>query len=169
MRRLLSLLLLPLMAVAACSSDEDFTPTEPSGPSIPTIGGTYSSDTMWRFELASAAGPQTFSCGGGITIANQLGTTFSGTFFFRDPSCAGVVGNVENGMLQTDGAVTFDLTVGGANPNFLTAAFGCTFVSGDRGLRGTLRNDQLAAEATTVMDCGTDGIVTLVLRLSGTR
>ena len=171
MRRILPLFLIVLAPLAACSTDEDFTPTEPGGPSIPTLGGTYSSDGMWRFDLSTAAGQNVFNCGGGVTITNQVGTSFSGIFFLRDPACAGVGGNLENGVYQTDGAVTFNLTVtiGGTSSNFITAAFGCTYVSGDQGLTGTLRNNQLEATSSTVMDCGSDGIVTLVMRLSGTR
>ena len=168
MRRLL--LLLPLLVFAACSSDEDFTPTTPPGPSIPTIGGTYSSQTMWRFNLTSPTQQTEFTCNGGLTIANQIGTNFSGTFFISDSNCSGSIisGSVVGGSLQSDGVVSFELTLPGPESTFMTAAFGCTFVSGDRVVTGTLVNNQLTGESRTVMNCS-DGQNTLVLRLSGTR
>jgi hypothetical protein len=168
MRRLLCLL--PVLLVwTGCSTSEDFTPSGPSGPSIPTIGGTYSSSTMWRFELASAAEQNTFTCAGGVTIATQVGNDFSGTFFIRDANCGDLGGNVTGGTLQSNGTVAFFLTVPQTDPNFITWAFGCTYVSGDRGVAGTLVGTQLDVQSRTVMDCGPDGQVTLVMRLSGTR
>jgi hypothetical protein len=167
MRRLL--LLLPLLLFAACSSDDDFTPTTPPGPSIPTIGGTYNSPTMWRLDRTTPGGPEQFVCSGGITIANQIGTNFSGSYFIADANCAsGVIsGALLGGTLQTDGAVSFELTLGSESP-FMSAVFGCTYVSGDRLVNGTIANNQLTAESRTVMDCP-DGQSTLVMRLSGTR
>lgn len=166
MRRLL--LILPLLAAAACSSDDDFTPPVAPGPSIPTIGGTYNSPSMWQFDFTSPEGQQVFSCAGGVTIANQVGTTFSGTFFIADPNCGNLSGAVASGIFDTTGAISFELTVDGSDPNFLTAAFGCTYVSGDRILSGTLIGTQLDVGARTVMTC-TEGQSTLVVRLSGAR
>ena len=59
MRRLLCVL--ALLFVAACDTDEDFNPTPPTGPSIPTIGGTYSSSTMWQFTQSPLG---VFNCAG---------------------------------------------------------------------------------------------------------
>ena len=168
MRRLLCLVF--LLLVAACSTDEDFTPTPPTGPSIPTIGGTYSSSMMWRFDLTSAAAPTGFNCAGGVTIANQVGTSFSGTFFINDTNCGNLTGTVTGGTFDVaTGAVSFELTSAGSDPNFITSAFGCTYVSGDRGVTGTLVGNQMDVRARTVMDCGPDGLVTLDLQISGTR
>ena len=167
MRRLLCVL--PLLFLVACDTDENFTPTPPSGPSIPTIGGTYSSPTMWRFDLTLASTPNGFNCAGGVTITNQVGVSFSGTFFIMDSGCGNLSGTVTGGTLDpATGAVSFELTSPGPDPNFITAAFGCTFVSGDRVVTGTLIGDQLDVRARTVMDCA-EGQATLDLHLSGTR
>lgn len=165
MRRLI--LILPLAAVLACSTDDDFTPIEPGGPTVPTIGGTYSSPTLWRFTKTGPS-PEEFICAGGVTIANQVGFSFSGTFFLSDPGCGNVSGNVAAGSFTTDGSITFELMVAGQDPNFLTAAFACSYVSGDRGVTGTLVGNQLDVQATTVIECQ-DGVHTLVTRVSGTR
>jgi hypothetical protein len=167
MRRLFSAVLI-LLCASSCSSDDDFTPTTPSGPSIPSIGGTYSSNNMWRFDLTSAGGPNLIECAGGLTVTTQVGTSFSGTFFIADPRCGNFGGTVVNGVLN-ETAVSFELTVSGADTNFMTSAFGCTFVSGDRLLTGTLISNQLAAEARIVMNCPNDGVVNLHLRLAGTK
>jgi hypothetical protein len=168
MRRLL--LLIPLVLTVACSSDEDFTPpTTPPGSSIPTIGGTYNSSTMWQLDRTTPTGPEQFICAGGITIANQIGTSFSGSFFLADANCApGVIsGSLVGGTLQAGGAVSFELTLGSESP-FMSAVFGCTYVSGDRIVNGTIVDNQLSAQSTTVMACQ-DGQSTVVMKLSGTR
>ena len=157
------------LGLAACSSNDDFTPTPPGAPTVPTIGGTYSAPEMWRLELTFPDQQVNFVCAGGITITSQVGTDFSGTFFIRDNSCGDIGGTVTEGTLDTDGRVTFGLTVPGTNTNFLTAAFGCTYVSGDQMVTGTLVGNQLQGEARTVMDCVPEGRGTLVLRLAGGR
>lgn len=166
MRRLLAMTL--ALALAACSGNDDFTPTQPGGPTVPTIGGTYSAPDMWRFELTLPDQQINLTCAGGITIATQVGNDFSGTFFIRDVNCGELGGTVTGGTLQNDGRVTFGLTVG-TDSNFITAAFNCTYVSGDQVVNGTLAGNQLQAEARTVMDCVPEGRGTLVLRLSGAR
>lgn len=167
MRRLL--LLLPLLLTLGCSTDDDFTPTDPGGGTfIPTIGGTYSSPTLWRFTKTGPT-PEEFICAGGITIANQVGFNFSGTFFLSDPGCGSFGGAVTGGSFTSEGTITFELAVeGSSDPNFLLAAFACTYVSGDRILTGTLVGSQLEVQATTVMECQ-NGVHTLVTRISGMR
>ena len=168
MRRLFSAVLI-LLSVTSCSSDDDFTPTTPSGPSIPSIGGTYSASPMWRFDLSGDPGPSQFLCAGGLTVTTQVGTSFSGTFFISDPNCGGGFGgSVVNGVLNGT-AVTFELTQTGADPFFMAAVFGCTYVSGDRVLTGTLVANRLEAQARIVMNCGDDGIVNLHLQVAGTK
>jgi hypothetical protein len=161
--------LITLICLTACSTDDDFTPVTPGGPTIPTIGGTYSSSTMWRFDYAPSTGSEIFTCAGGITISTQVGNDFSGTFFISDAGCGNLGGTVTGGQLQTDGTVTFNLTVEATDPNFLTWAFGCTYVSGDRGMTGTLTGNQLRTQARLVMDCPQDGRVNLFVQLDGTR
>jgi hypothetical protein len=164
------LLVIPLaLGLASCSSTDDFTPTPPGGPIIPSIGGTYSAPDMWRFELTSESAPINLACDGGVTIGTQVGNDFSGTFFIRDNTCGTVGGAVTEGVLQTNGAVSFGLTVEGTDSNFLTAAFGCTYVSGDRVVNGTIVGNQLQAEARTVMDCVPEGRSTLLVRLAGAK
>ncbi len=165
MRRLFSAVLI-LLCVSSCSSDDDFTPTTPSGPSIPSIGGTYSASPMWRFERTFTARNVTNLCAGGVTITTQVGTSFSGTFFVSDPNCGSFGGTVVNGVLNGT-AITFELATPGSD--FFVSTFGCTYVSGDRLLAGTLVSNQLEAQQRTVMDCGADGIANLHLQLAGTK
>ena len=122
---------------------------------------------MWRFDLST--GTQ-FLCAGGLTITTQVGTSFSGTFFISDPSCGsgGFGGSVVNGVLNGT-AVTFELTMAGTDPFFMASVFGCTYVSGDRILTGTLVSNRLEAQARIVMNCPDDGIVNMHLQLAGTK
>jgi hypothetical protein len=166
------LVLLPMILLIACtSSNDEFTPTTPSpGTTIPTIGGTYSSPAMWRFELTSAAEQSTLNCAGSLTIGTQIGDSFSGTFLILDNACgAAFSGVVAAGVYRTDGGVTFDLNFAETGTNFVAGAFGCTYASGDRSMTGTLIGTRLQAEARTELDCVPDGRVTQVMRLAGDR
>jgi hypothetical protein len=122
---------------------------------------------MWHFELSSDLGVEVFICAGSLTIGSQLGATFTGTFLIRDQNCGELRGTVTSGTLSPTGEVTFALNVSGPDPNLLTAAFGCTYVSGDQVVTGTLIESQLQAESRTVMDCVRGGRATMFLRLSG--
>ena len=169
MRRLISAVLI-LLCVSSCSSDDDFTPTTPSGPSIPSIGGTYSGSPMWRFDTTVASNGQNLvrPCVGGLTITTQVGTSFSGTFFISDPNCGGFGGTVVNGVLNGT-AVTFELTWADPDPFFMASVFDCTYVSGDRVVTGTLVSNRLEAQARLVMNCPAEGLVNLHLQVGGTK
>jgi hypothetical protein len=170
MHRLLLIVLLSL--VAACNSTEDFTPTEPSpGSTIPTIGGTYSSPTMWRFELVGASAQEVFSCAGSVTIGTQIADSFSGTFLIRDDACGGAfAGTMVNGIFRTDNTVGFELLFADGTLNFLASGVGCTYVSGDRILAGTLVGTRLEAQARTELDCPAPlGRATQTVRIDGNR
>ncbi|HET6277557.1 MAG TPA: hypothetical protein VFG08_02120 [Candidatus Polarisedimenticolia bacterium] len=170
MRRALTFaLLLPL--AMACDSDNGGTPAgPPTGPTIPTIGGTYSAGTMWQFEQVPVSGAATtvLTCSGGLTIASQLADSFSGTFFVQDATCGTASGGVTGGTLSTDGAVTFALTSATDASNFLLAAFGCTYVSGDTVMTGTITGNNLRARSSTRMTCPA-GEITLNVTIDGNR
>lgn len=171
MRRTLMTLLPVVALAAACSDNQSFTPTTPGGSTIPSIGGTYASPEMWRFERIpeSTGTPIALTCGGTLTIATQVATSFTGTFQVLEP-CGQIQGTVNSGTLRTDGAVTFGLGWSSPDPNFLTAAFGCTYVSGDTVLTGTISGNALQAQSTTVMECPSPGgRMTLNVRITGSR
>jgi hypothetical protein len=165
-------LALALILGSACNSDDGFVPTNPEGPSIPSIGGTYTSNTMWRFELTRASdGVQNLViCGGTFTVGTQVGTTFTGSWQLLDPACASLSGRVTDGTFTSTGAVTFGLSSGASDPNFLISAFACTYVSGDMVLTGTISANQLNAQSSTVLDCPQQGgRNTLAVRVTGAR
>jgi hypothetical protein len=171
MRRLCLIVL--MCALPACSNDETFDPTGPGGPTIPSIGGTFSSPDMYHFELTGGRN-QTLDCGGALTIGTQIATTFTGSFVISDQRCTGggsVGGSVTSGTFSTaDGTVSFGLTGSSTiEPNFLAAAHGCTYVSGDRLLTGTITATTIQAEARTVISCGTNGMVNVFTRVIGSR
>jgi hypothetical protein len=169
MRRLL--LLPALLLIASCNTNEDPTPTAPSpGNTIPTIGGTYSSPGMWRLELNLPDEQTVFMCAGSLTIGNQVGDNFSGSFLILDPNCGSPFrGDVVNGVYRSDGTVTFELTFSDASTNFITGAFGCAYVSGATAITGTLIDTRLEGEARTELDCGADGRASQLIRLGGNR
>ena len=170
--------LLPILALAAClacNSSDDFTPTEPSpGSSIPTLGGTYSSPTLWVFEFTPASGGRTITCAGTFTIATQVGESFNGTYQIADDACGGrFPGTFVNGVWRADTTVTFELLFADGTQNFLASAFGCTYVSGDRVMNGTLVGNHLEAQGRTEVDCPPTAVVsgraTQVVRIAGNR
>lgn len=165
MRRVCLLLL--LIALPACSSDETFDPVGPSGPTVPSIGGTFSSPNMFHIDFSGRQPP--FDCNGALTIGTQIATSFTGTFVISDPErCGGVSGTVTSGTFSTDGTISFALTSPGAEPLFVAAAFNCTYVSGDRLMTGTITATELRAESRTTVNCAT-GIQTVFARVAGTR
>ena len=173
MYRLLSILV--LLGSLACNGDDDFIPTEPSpGGSIPTIGGTYSSPTMWRFQLTSATDSDDFTCAGSLTIASQVGESFNGTYQIADEACGGrFAGTFINGVWRPDNTVTFEMQFAEGTANFLTSAFGCTYVSGDRVMNGTLVAGRLEGQTRTELTCNLVGShvgpTTQVVRVGGNR
>ena len=167
MRRVCLLFL--LIALPACSSDETFDPVGPSGPTVPSIGGTFSSPNMFHFELSDG---RLFDCNGALTIGTQIATTFTGSFVISDAErCGGVSGTVTSGTFSTDGTIAFALTSAGAEPVFVAAAFGCTYASGDRLMTGTLTANAttLQAESRTTINCANGVVLTVFARVAGTR
>jgi len=164
MRRVCLLLL--LIGLPACNSDETFDPVGPSGPTVPSIGGTFSSPNMFHFEVTDG---RVFDCNGALTIGTQIATSFSGTFVIADPErCGGISGTVTSGTFATDGTISFALTSAGAEPVFVASAFTCTYVSGDRLMTGTITATELRAESRTTINCST-GIQTVFARVAGSR
>jgi hypothetical protein len=161
-----------LLLAVACNSTENPAPTEPSpGSTIPTIGGTYSSDTMWRFELTGTGDQDTLVCAGSVTIGTQIADSFNGTFQIRDDSCGGLfAGTIVNGVLRTDNTVTFEPLFADGTLNLLASGVGCTYVSGDRVLNGTLIGTRLEAQGRTELDCPQPlGRTIQLVRVDGNR
>jgi hypothetical protein len=170
--------LLPILALAAClacNSGDDFTPTDPSpGSSIPTLGGTYSSPALWSFQLTTPSDTESFTCAGTFTIATQVGESFNGTYQIADDACGGrFAGTFINGVWRVDTTVTFELLFADGTLNFLAGAFGCTYVSGDRVMNGTIVGNRLEAQGRTELDCPATAIVagraSQVVRITGNR
>jgi hypothetical protein len=170
--------LLPILALVAslgCNSSDDFTPTEPSpGGSIPSIGGTYTSPTMWQFTLTAPTSTVSLTCAGSLTIATQIGESFNGTYLISDAACGQFAGTFANGVWRSDNTVTLELQFADGTMNFLAQLFGCTYVSGDRAMNGTLVGRQLDTQARTELDCNLSqsnliGRTTQVVRLAGNR
>lgn len=161
-----------LLLAAGCNSTENPTPTEPSpGSTIPTIGGTYSSPAMWRFELTGTGGQEAFSCAGSVTIGTQVADSFSGSFQIRDDACGGLfVGTIVNGVLRVDNTVSFEPLFADGTLNLLASGVGCTYVSGDRIMSGTLVGTRLEAQARTELECPQPlGRTIQIIRIDGNR
>lgn len=168
MRRVLFICLLALTACGGSS------PAGPSTPTLPQVAGTYTNGTaLWQYTLTRLSDNATvrLSCGGSMTLT-QAGSSLTGSFLQRDGDCADAPGSgsVVNGTLASDGGTAFQLQVSGADPNFITAVFGCVFVSGSSGMNGAITGRTLDASATLVMQCPLpDGRVSIVTRLVGNR
>lgn len=165
-------LLAVVLLAAACNSTDDPTPTDPSpGSTIPTIGGTYSSPTMWQFDLTGTGGQEAFTCAGSVTIGTQVADSFSGSFQIRDDACGGLFpGTIVNGVFRPNNTVAFEPLFADGTLNLLASAVGCTYVSGDRIMNGTLVGMRLEAQARTELDCPAPlGRTIQLVRIDGNR
>jgi hypothetical protein len=168
MRRLVPILMLaPLFACGGGS-----TPTQPTV-QYPAVAGVYINGTnlfQFTFTRLSDNAVGRLACGGSMTV-NQTGSALSGSFIQRDGDCASSspsAGTI-TGTLAADGGIAAQLTVPGADPNYLTSVFQCVLVSGGQGLNGAITGRTLDMTATIVMDCPADGRIRAVTRIVGTR
>jgi hypothetical protein len=169
MRRLLPVVVALLVIVSACGGGSS-SPTSPTTPSVPSIAVTYSSSAFWSFRFTHAVTGQsvTFTCPGSATI-QQTGSSFFGSFVMNaSSSCDASSGQIRSGQIAAGGAVSFDIFVPGADPNSFTALTGCTVISGDTLIRGSIQGVTLDASATAVLQCGSDRL-SLTMRTNGTR
>lgn len=146
-------------------------PTAPSGPTYPSISGSYSSSTFWSFRFTNVATGQsvTLTCPGSATI-QQNNSVFTGSFVMQsNADCDPSSGQIRSGQLATDGGVSFDIVIPGADPNGLTALTGCSVLSGDSLLRGSIRTGVLDTSASAVLGCPNNARISLTMRWLGYR
>ncbi|HEY7410739.1 MAG TPA: hypothetical protein VII13_08365 [Vicinamibacteria bacterium] len=130
--------LLALLALPRCS------PTTADG--FPEVTGTYVG--ILRVEFTEpATGTTTGQCPETLVITSQSGATVSGGFE-RGAPCAASAGPVR-GTLDQGGGVVLDFE----DTQGFQGFSGCTYVSGDRSWRGTLRDDELDIALSAVLSC----------------
>lgn len=155
------------LTLTACGGSS---PTAPQGPQYPQIGGTYSSGSFWSFQFTNVRTGQSFTaaCPGSATLS-QNNSQFSGSFLMNSTAtCNASSGQIRSGQVATDGGVSFDLFVPGADPNALTALTGCVVASGDTLIRGSIQTGRLDASSSAVLWCGSETI-NVTMRLLGFR
>jgi hypothetical protein len=157
------------LLLTACGSSS---PTAPSGPTFPAVAGVYrNGNAIFQYTLVRLSDNATarLSCGGSVTLT-QASNVIGGTFISRDGDCETPSSGVINGgRLNADGGVSFNLNVSGADPNYLTAAFGCVGLSASDGWAGAINGASLDVSATLVMDCPVDGRIQATLAIHGVR
>lgn len=159
-----------LLLASGCGGSSG-SPTAPSAPSAPAISGAYSSSTFWSFRFANVATGQsiTITCPGSATI-QQSGSTFTGSFIMQSSAdCDPSSGQIRSGSVASDGGVSFDIVIPGSDPNSLTALTGCSVISGDSLLRGSIRTGVLDASASAVLGCPGSANISLTMRWLGYR
>ncbi|MFQ5679743.1 MAG: hypothetical protein ACE5HP_09845 [Gemmatimonadota bacterium] len=154
-------LFLIVATLGACKSD-------PTGP-ILQVEGTYTGD--WTFEAFDETGAltSTNTCPGSITLSEQEGRSFGGTFLVTAAGdCEGlspISGELVNGEVRADGGLEFTLTV---LPFVGPGAAGCTLVGGTNGMNGAVTGAALSVFTTARLVCPAgDGQVQI--RMEGTR
>ena len=138
-----------VLAVAACGSGDG-----PTGPSYPTVTGTYNGNWSMELEVQSTGASARALCPGSITISSENQGQISGSYIMQaagdcDSSDSGNV----SGTVRTDGGVSLGLSSPGGNPNEFGDLTGCTVTSGDSQMTGTITQGRLDVDASFFADC----------------
>ncbi len=113
------------------------------------------------------------SCDGTLTLV-QSGATFTGTFAQSGGNnCPSVSGQVVDGVVQSNGTITFSLAGPASDPLSWTMFTHCTAVTpGTMSFSGTVNGDHMI-EATfaqdALMQCRTEGTVSTYVRARAWR
>lgn len=138
-----------------------------SGGNCARLGGTYRGTWSLEAEAGIAEYYGWPSEAGSVTISTRNRGSITGSFIIKgDRPLSGSI----SGRIQTDGGVSFGLTVPGSNPNGFEAATGCVVTSADNELKGTISNGVMSVSASFHAACpnGSGGTVPAEFNLSFT-
>jgi len=141
------------LMLAACGDD-------PTGPVPPNVVGTYVG--TWTVTVEGPGlEPTIDTCGGSVTVGEQSGRTFQGTFS-QDASedCDAASGFV-TGTITTDGEVSVLLGAsGGGGPGFEEST-GCTILAAEDRYTGAYVGGTLSFDTGLTAVCPDTGDITV--------
>ena len=141
---------LVIFLLAACGDDD------PTGLGFPNIVGTY--DGNWT-TMVEGEGLDTTTeiCPGTVTVTEQSGGAFEGTFSQSEiEECSAGAGFV-TGTVTTDGSVTVLLGASGGGGPAFEESTGCTIQSAAGSYRGTWTDGALTFDTSLTARCPESG------------
>jgi len=138
-----------LLTLAACGDD-------PTGPAVGTYDGT------WTVTVEGPGLEPTIDvCGGSVTVTEQSGSTFEGTFSQAASEDCDAASGFVTGTITPEGEVSLLLGAsGGGGPGFEEST-GCTILSADGWYTGSWAATTLAFETSLTAVCPDTGDVTV--------
>jgi hypothetical protein len=144
-----------ILSLAACGDDD------PTGPAAPNLIGVH--DGTWTTTVeGSGLETRTQVCAGEVTVTEQSGGLFEGTFSqTASEDCDAGTGFV-TGSVTADGTVTILLGASGGGGPAFEESTGCTILSADGSYSGSYAEGMLSFETSLTARCPETGSVNVV-------
>lgn len=151
-----------LLTLAACGDDA-------TGPALPNLVGTYTG--AWTVTVEGAGlDPTTEICPGAVTVAEQSGGAFQGSYTQAESEGCDAASGFVTGTVTADGAVSILLGAsGGGGPGFEEST-GCTIQSAEDRYTGAWADGTLSFDTSLTALCPDSGdvVVTWTFAFAGT-
>lgn len=142
----------------SCSGD-----SSPTGPTIPSIVGTYDGTFTYRTS-APGFSPYTNVCAGRATVQTQSGGVFSGTLSQTSGQECFAMSTTMSGTISAGGALTMDLAPS-QGPTWEEQT-GCTVLSSTNRYTGSYVGGVFSAGASWTATCPQTGTVTVTWQIN---
>lgn len=148
-----------VLSIAACGGDD------PTGPAVPDLVGVY--DGTWTTTVeGSGLETTTDVCVGEVTVTEQSGGFFEGTFSQAESEGCEAANGFVTGAITTDGTVTVLLGASGGGGPAFEESTGCTIVSSDSSYSGTYDGGALSFGLSLTARCPDTGSVDVIWTFS---
>jgi hypothetical protein len=150
-----------LLSLAACGDDD------PTGPATPNLVGSY--DGSWTTTVeGSGIETTTVTCTGNVTVTEQSGGVFEGTFSQSAGEDCDAGDGFVTGTIASDGSVTVLLGASGGGGPAFEESTGCTIQSAEGSYRGSYADGMLSFDTSLTARCPDTGSVDVVWTFSFT-
>jgi hypothetical protein len=144
-----------ILALAACGDND------PTGPAAPNLVGAY--DGTWTVTVEGPGLETTTQvCPGTVTVTEQSGGVFEGTFSQSASEGCDAGSGFVTGAVAADGAVSLLLGASGGGGPAFEESTGCTILSADDRYTGSYAEGALSFETSLTAQCPESGSVTVV-------
>jgi hypothetical protein len=163
MRIAISIVLVGIISLGACSDDD------PTGLGLPNLVGTY--EGSWTVTVQGPGlEPTVETCPGSVTVDEQSGEVFEGTFSQTAAGECEAGSGFVTGAVMADGAVTILLGASGGGGPAFEESTGCTLLSAENSYTGFYAGDVLSFDTSLTARCPDSGdtILTWTYSFEGT-
>lgn len=144
-----------VLSLAACGDDD------PTGLGYPNLVGVH--DGTWTTTVeGSGLETTTQVCAGSVTVTDQSGGAFEGTFTQSASEDCDAASGFVTGAITTDGTVTILLGASGGGGPAFEESTGCTIISADGSYSGSYSDGNLSFETSLTARCPESGSVDVV-------